>query len=131
MQISASAITIKGRVQAGFPSPADDYLEEQINLQEHLIRRPAATFVVRVSGNNMTKEGILSGDLLVVDRSLSVYNGCIAIVVLNGELFVRKLLNVKDRMQLQCDTDIKAITEREEIEVWGVVSSVVRDVRSS
>ena len=76
-------------VVAGFPSPADDYIESKLDLNEHLIRRPAATFFVRVSGDSMQGVGIYSGDLLVVDRSLEPKDGDIAIAVVNGELTVK------------------------------------------
>src|SRR5471030_2397814 len=78
------------RVPAGFPSPADDYIERSLDLNEHLIRHPAATFFVRASGDSMTGS-IHSGDLLVVDRSLEAADGSVVIAVIDGELTVKRL----------------------------------------
>src|SRR5687767_4381623 len=76
-------------VSAGFPSPAEDYLEGQLDLNTHMVRRPAATFFVRATGDSMLNVGIRSGDLLVVDRSLTPTNGRVVIAALNGELTVK------------------------------------------
>ncbi len=73
------------RIEAGFPSPADDYLEGTLDLNEHLIRRPAATFFLRVSGDSMTGAGIYPGDILIVDRSLPPADGRIVIAVIAGD----------------------------------------------
>ena len=75
-------------VSAGFPSPADDYLDRKLDLNEHLIKNPAATFFVRVAGDSMTGAGINDNDILVVDRSLEPCNGSIVIAVVYGELTV-------------------------------------------
>jgi len=79
------------RVPAGFPSPADDYVEKRLDLNEHLIDHPAATFFVRVKGDSMEGAGIHDGDLLVVDRALEPSHGRIVIAVVNGELMVERL----------------------------------------
>lgn len=80
-----------GRLPAGFPSPADDYIEGKLDLNRHLIKHPAATFFVRVTGNSMTGAGIHSGDLLIVDRSLEPTDGHVVVAVLDGELTVKRL----------------------------------------
>ena len=80
-----------GRLPAGFPSPADDYLEGKLDLNRHLIKHPAATFFVRVTGDSMIGAGIHSGDLLVVDRSLEPADKNVVVAVLDGELTVKRL----------------------------------------
>ena len=79
-----------GRLPAGFPSPADDYIEGKLDLNRHLIKHPAATFFVRVSGDSMTGAGIHSGDLLVVDRSLEAIDGNVIVAALDGDLTVKR-----------------------------------------
>ena len=74
-----------GRLPAGFPSPADDYLEGKLDLNRHLIKHPAATFFVRVTGDSMIGAGIHSGDLLVVDRSLEPADKHVVVAVLDGD----------------------------------------------
>ena len=78
-------------VSAGFPSPADEYLEGKLDLNQHLIPHPLAIFFVRVSGNSMVGAGIYEGDLLIVDRSLEPRDGKVVIAVVNGELLVKRL----------------------------------------
>lgn len=116
------------RVSAGFPSPADDYLEDTLDLNEHLIAHPAATFMVRVSGDSMLGAGIHPGDILVVDRSLEATDGRIVIAVLDGELTVKRLsLRGKNVRLLPENPDYAPIIVREtqDFSVWGVVTSVI------
>lgn len=79
-------------VEAGFPSPAEDYIEGRLDLNKHLIKHPAATFFVRVSGNSMINAGIYPGDILIVDRSLEAADKKIVIAVVDGELTVKRLI---------------------------------------
>jgi DNA polymerase V len=88
-------------VSAGYPLPAEDYIEGKLDLNLHLVKNPDATFYVRVSGDSMTGAGIHSGDLLVVDRSLDPVSGRIVIAVLNGELTVKRLFVEGDRLILR------------------------------
>ena len=88
------------RVPAGFPSPADDHLDRPLDLHEYLISNEAATFMVRVSGDSMSGAGILDGDILVVDRSLSPRTGHIVVAVLDGELTVKRLHSARGAMAL-------------------------------
>jgi DNA polymerase V len=81
-----------GKVAAGFPSPADDYVEKSLDLNELLVKRPAATFFVRVQGASMIGAGIHNGDMLVVDRSLEAQSGSVVIAVINGDLTVKRLV---------------------------------------
>ncbi len=115
-------------VSAGFPSPAEDYIEGKLDLNLHLIKNPAATFYVRVSGDSMTGAGIHSGDLLVVDRSLDPVSGRIVIAVLNGELTVKRLAFAGDRPILNAENDNYPpiqVTEPQELCIWGVATSVI------
>lgn len=115
-------------VQAGFPSPADNHIENQLDLNELLIQHPAATFYVRVEGDSMLNAGIHSGDILVVDRSLNPSNGKIVIAILNGEFTVKRFLLKKNRVVLAAEnpaySDIP-ISENSDFQVWGVVTFVI------
>lgn len=79
------------RVQAGFPSPADDYIECNLDLNSEYIKHPSATFLVKATGESMIDAGIFNGDVLVVDKSLDAVDGKIVIAALNGELTVKRL----------------------------------------
>lgn len=112
------------RVEAGFPSPADDYLEGTLDLNEHLIRRPAATFFLRVSGDSMTGAGIYPGDILIVDRSLPPADGRIVIAVIDGELTVKRLSRRHGRIRLLPENPRYPpieINAEQDLRVWGVV----------
>lgn len=116
------------RVAAGFPSPADDYVEKKLDLNEHLVKSPAATFFVRVSGESMTKAGIFHGDLLIVDRSLEVKEGSIIVAILNGEFTVKRFIKRDGRMLLAAENDAYQPIEIHpdmDFEVWGVVTNVI------
>lgn len=115
-------------VSAGFPSPAEDYLEGKLDLNDYLIMNPASTFLVRVTGDSMKNAGIHSGDLLVVDRSLEAKDGNIVIAVIDGELLVKRLKLIKNKYYLLPEnSNFKPIeiTETMSFEVWGVVSTVI------
>jgi DNA polymerase V len=115
-------------VSAGFPSPAEDYVEGKLDLNLHLIKNPAATFYVRVSGDSMIGAGVHSGDLLVVDRSLDAASGRIVIAVLNGELTVKRISFEGDRLILKAENDGYPpieVMEPQELCIWGVVTSVI------
>lgn len=116
------------KVQAGFPSPADDYQEGTLDLNEYLIRNPAATFYVRASGNSMINAGIHPGDLLIVDRSITATSGKIVIAVVNGEFTVKRLMKKGQHLFLMAenpDYPPIAIKDKSELEIWGVVTNVV------
>ena len=82
---------LKFTAHAGFPSPADDYMEGKLDLNKHLIKHPTATFFVRAAGESMIKVGIHHGDILIVDRSLEAKHGKIIIAAVDGELTVKRL----------------------------------------
>jgi DNA polymerase V len=118
-------------VSAGFPSPADDYLEGKLDLNDALIRNPAATFFVRVTGDSMIEAGIHSGDILVVDRSLNPKDGSIVIAVIDGELLVKRLIMQKGKVYLYPENKYYnpiEIKDEMAFEVWGVVSTVIHSV---
>jgi DNA polymerase V len=119
------------RVPAGFPSPADDYVDQRLDLNEHLIDHPAATFFTRVSGHSMKDAGIHDGDLLIVDRALEPQDGRIVIAAVNGELTVKRLRIRKGRAWLMPenpDYTPLAITEGLDCVIWGVVTQVIHAV---
>jgi len=87
-------------VKAGFPSPADDFVETRLDLNEYLIDHPEATFFVRVSGDSMIRAGIHTGDILIVDRSLEPKNNDIVIAIIDGEFTVKRLKKYGDRVFL-------------------------------
>ncbi len=128
---SQLAVPLLGRlVPAGFPSPADDYLEGEIDLARYLIERPAATFMMRVSGVSMVGAGIMDGDLIVVDRSVEARPGHIVVAVCNAEMTVKRLHRLRGgRAVLKAenpDFDDFVICEENPAEIWGVVVAVVR-----
>jgi DNA polymerase V len=119
------------KVRAGFPSPADDYIETYLDLNSHLITHPSATFFVRASGDSMMKVGILDGDLLIVDRSIEAKHGHIVIAAVNGELTVKRLVCTAGRTELMPENDRYSpilITEDLELVIWGVVIHTIRSV---
>jgi DNA polymerase V len=119
-------------VQAGFPSPADDHLEKKLDLNEHLIDHPAATFFVKVSGESMKGAGINDGDLLIVDRSLEVRDKSIIVAVVNGDFTVKRLIKKKGKVLLKPENKaypVIEITEESEFEVWGVVTNVIHSLK--
>ena len=92
MKINEKLPIILQKVCAGFPSPATDYLEDEINLNEELISNKASTFLIRVSGHSMVQENIYDGDVLIVDRSLNIQNRSVAVLNYQGQLVVKKIL---------------------------------------
>jgi DNA polymerase V len=118
-------------VRAGFPSPAQDYVEKTLDLNELCIRHPAATFFVRVEGDSMIDAGILPGDVLVVDRSLTAKHDDIVVASVDGDFTVKTLIT-RPRIALEpANKAYKAIefVDGNELEIFGVVTSVVRKVR--
>lgn len=115
-------------ISAGFPSPAEDDIAERLDLNELLIKHPAATFFLRVSGSSMIKAGIHHNDILIVDRSLEPGNGKIVIASLNGELTVKRLRYEGKKIQLVAENDSYPaidITEDIDLRFWGVVINVI------
>jgi len=119
-------------VCAGFPSPAADYVEGRLDLNQHLIRHPAATFFMRVEGESMTGAGIFPGDLLVIDRSLEPLDGHVVIAQVSGELTVKRLKGRAGQWRLVAehpdfpDIHLDGDVDGETSAIWGVVTSSVR-----
>jgi DNA polymerase V len=121
------------KVSAGFPSPADDFLDKKIDLNEHFVRHPAATFFVRVQGESMKNAGIRSGDILIVDRSLEVRDASVVVAVIDGEFTVKHVKKVgKQLFLVPANEDFSAveITEAMDFTVWGVVTNVIHSFPS-
>jgi DNA polymerase V len=120
-----------GKVAAGFPSPADDYIEKTLDLNDLLVKKPAATFFARAQGESMFGAGIHPNDILVVDRSIEPTPGKIVICALNGELVVKRLKRLEDRWILASENpfypDIRLHDELEMV-IWGVVTNVIHAV---
>ncbi|MFP6899343.1 MAG: translesion error-prone DNA polymerase V autoproteolytic subunit [Opitutales bacterium] len=115
-------------VSAGFPSPADDYLEGTLDLNERLIGEPAATFFVRAKGDSMIGAGIHDGDLLVVDRSVEARDGRVVIAVINGELTVKRLVRKNGKAWLEPENPAYqpiSFNEGDDVRLWGVVTNVI------
>jgi DNA polymerase V len=119
------------RVAAGFPSPADEYLDQTLNLHSYLVRNPPATFFVRVTGDSMRDAGILDGDLLVVDRSLDATPGRIVVASIDGELLVKRLKMTQGRYQLACANpafpDVIEFGELSDVQIFGVVRASISE----
>ncbi|MEN8140080.1 MAG: translesion error-prone DNA polymerase V autoproteolytic subunit [Thermodesulfobacteriota bacterium] len=116
-------------VSAGFPSPAEDYIERSLDLNELLIENPAATFFVRVNGDSMTGAGINHNDILVVDRSLEPVSGKIVIAIVAGEFTVKRLVRDGEHCQLVAenpDYPPLEVTPESSCEIWGVVSGAIK-----
>ena len=117
------------KVGAGFPSPATDYVEDDIDLNTHLIKNIPSTFLIRVQGKSMNKIGIHDGDLLVVDKSLNPKNFSTVIVNINEELVVKNFIKEDSQSFLTSGSkEIKnkiSLTENPEILIWGVVTYVI------
>ncbi len=115
-------------IPAGFPSPAQDYIEERLDLNEYLIKHPSATYFVRVDGYSMIEAGIFPDDILIVDRSLEAINKKVIIAVINGELTVKRLIIKNNIYYLKPDNpefDTIEISSDDQFSVWGVVTYVI------
>lgn len=119
-------------IQAGFPSPAQEYISESIDLNHEIVRHPAATFFGRVSGDSMINEGIEEGDLLVIDRSLDPMDGDLAVCCVDGDFTLKRLKIESDRVWLipaNESFDPILVTEDNSFSVWGVVTYVIKRKR--
>src|SRR6056300_907734 len=118
-------------VPAGFPSPATDYCERKLDLNELCIQKPAATYFVRAQGDSMIEAGIFPGDVLVVDRSISATHGDIVIACVNGELTVKRL-ETAPKLRLVAMNNRHApidVPDEAELEVFGVATTVIHSLR--
>ena len=119
-------------IRAGFPSPAQDYVEGGIDLNKELVKNPATTFFGRVSGDSMTGAGIDDGDLIVIDKSISASEGDVAVCFVDGEFTLKRIHVEKDVLWLVPENPkykkIK-VTSDQNFMVWGVVTYAIKDVR--
>jgi len=115
-------------VSAGFPSPATDYLDAKLDLNDLLVEHPSATYFVRVIGDSMIGAGIVSGDLLVVDKSLEVTNNCIVVAYFDGDFTVKRIKKTKTKIFLKAENDNYKpieITKDMDFVVFGVVAHAI------
>lgn len=120
-------------VQAGFPSPADDYIADTLDLNEHLIHHKEATYFVHASGNSMVGAGIHDGDIMIVDKSITPSNGSIVIATVDGEFTVKRLEKSRNSVRLMPENPkFKPIEfkNEQELQIWGVVTSVIHQFKS-
>ena len=118
-------------VPAGFPSPADDYVEQRISLDEHLVQHRESTFFMRVAGDSMRELGIFNGDLLVVDRALPAKDGGVVIAVVDGDFTVKQLIHTPQGQLLRSahpDYPDMLIKPEQDFSIWGVVQWNVHKV---
>jgi len=123
-------LRLVGAVRAGFPSPAGDYIETEIDLAEILVPHPSSTYFVRVQGDSMNGACIPDGCLLIVDRSVKAVSGKIIVAIVNGEFTVKRLVKTPRSWVLHPDNPLfkpMTITEEMRFEVWGVVTRIIID----
>ena len=119
-------------ISAGFPSPAEDYIELGIDLNKYLIKNPISTFFLRVSGNSMNNAGIYNKDILIIDRSIKPLPGNIVVALLDGEFTLKRLVKEKSSYYLKADKDnYPAINLYEylDIEIWGVAIYSIHELQ--
>ena len=123
---------IQKSVPAGFPSPADDYIEKGIDLNQYLVQHPASTFFMRVSGVSMKDAGIHHGDLLIVDKSINPRPGSIVVAVLDGSFTLKKLTFKNDFLYLEAENpayqSIK-VHHCQNLQIWGVAIYSIHDLK--
>tara|TARA_Y100001001_G_scaffold25155_1_gene21128 strand:- start:1635 stop:2039 length:405 start_codon:yes stop_codon:yes gene_type:complete len=120
-----------GGISAGFPSPADDFKEDRISLDRELVNDPEATFFARVNGDSMQGAGMDDGDLLVIDKSIEAYDGCIAVCFVDGDFTVKRIKKQKDHIELLPENPKYRpirITEENNLVIWGVVTNIVKRI---
>ena len=117
------------KVGAGFPSPATDYIEDDVDLNTHLIKNAPATFIIRVQGKSMTNVGIYDGDLLIVDRSINPKNSSTVIANVNEELVVKTFIRGKNNNYLASGSNKIELSENPNVIIWGVVTYVIHKLQ--
>ncbi len=119
-------------IRAGFPSPADDYVADTLDLNDHLMPRKEASFLLRAKGESMVGVGIHDGDILVIDRSLSATNGCVVIATVDGQFTVKTLEKKRGKIRLlPANPDFQPIEfkDGQELQIWGVVTNVIHSLK--
>ena len=125
------AVLFASRVKAGFPSPADDYIDQTLDLNQHLIRHPAATFFLKVDGESMINLGIHHNDILIVDKSLHAISGMVVVACVDGQFTVKQLKTINGRYFLVAANPLFTpleITGAMELTIWGVVTNVIHSL---
>ena len=117
------------KVGAGFPSPATDYIEDDVDLNTHLIKNAPETFIIRVQGKSMTNVGIYDGDLLIVDRSINPKNSSTVIANVNEELVVKTFIRGKNNNYLASGPNKIELSENPNVIIWGVVTYVIHKLQ--
>ena len=121
-------------ISAGFPSPAEDYIERGIDLNKHLIKNPISTFFLRVSGHSMNNSGIYNNDLIIIDRSIKPNPGHIVVAILDGEFTVKRLIKDQNNYYLKAD---KAnyppinLYQYSDLEIWGVAIYSIHELQKT
>lgn len=122
---------MESTVHAGFPSPADDFLEGSLDLNTLVIKHPEATFFARVEGDSMQDEGIAEGDILVVDKAAEPFDGCLAVAYVEGEFTLKRVRMEPDRILLvpaNPKYPVIEIATGQDFSVWGVVKWIIKQV---
>ena len=120
------------KISAGFPSPASDYIEDGLDLNDYLVHNKTASFLFTVTGNSMSGAGILDGDKVIVDRSVNPVHGKIVIAVINAEYTLKRLYNLHGIIELRAENDAYPpirLVDGQELEIWGVVVGAIRKYR--
>ncbi len=123
---------IENGISAGFPSPADDFKEIRISLDEELIKNKEATFYARVSGDSMQDAGLSDGDLIVIDRALNIENNKICVCYLDGEFTVKRIIKRGRKLYLKPENknyEEIEIKKDSELIVWGIITFVIKSVK--
>lgn len=128
---SISLPLVDSGISAGFPSPADDFLDISIDLNKEFVKNPSTTFYGRVKGDSMINAGLSNGDLLIIDKSLEPVNAKIAVCFIDGEFTVKRIKIEKDIVWLVAENEnyqpIKVTAENDFI-IWGIVTTVIKKV---
>ena len=129
--LKQSAFPLFESVSAGFPSPAADYADKKLDLNDLCIRNPSATFFIRVAGDSMQGAGIYDGDILIVDKSLTAKTRDVIVAVIDGEFLVKRLCRQGNRVFLAAENFHYSpilIEENTDFQVWGVVTKVIHNI---
>ena len=122
-------IIINSGIAAGFPSPADDFKQNRISLDNELVKNKEATFFARVSGESMINAGLEDGDLIVIDRSIEPINNKIAVCFIEGEFTVKRLIVKKNKIWLKPENSSYKpieVNDDDQLIIWGIVTNVIK-----
>ena len=119
-------------IRAGFPSPADDYVADTLDLNDHLMPRKEASFLLKAKGDSMIGVGIHDGDILIIDRSITASHGCVVIATVDGQFTVKTLEKKRGKIRLlPANPEFQPIEfkDEQELQIWGVVTNVVHNLK--